>query len=208
MFIDEIYLNKLNLLGMKRIFDFCLSFLLLLLLFPLLIVLCLLIWISTKSNPVFKQERVGSYGEFFIILKLKTMYDETNGLHLTVGEDDRITPIGKWLRKTKLDELPQLWNIFIGEMTFVGPRPELPFYVKYYTEEQREVFDLKPGVTSNASIKYVNEGEILGKQNDPEKYYIDVILQDKLAIEQSYLKNNNLWIDITIMIKTLKRILF
>lgn len=144
----------------------------------------------------------------FKLFKFRSMYTNADkkGL-LTVGhKDSRITKIGYYLRKYKLDELPQLINVLIGDMSFVGPRPEVEKYVKLYNQEQLNVFKVKPGITDWASIKYVHENEILAKSNDPEKTYIDEIMPAKLKLNLEYANNNNVWIDIKIILLTIKAI--
>src|SRR5690606_21540219 len=120
-----------------------------------------------------------------------------------IGEDKRITSVGKVLRKYKLDELPQLFNVFKGDMSLVGPRPEVPKYVKLYSEEQRKVLDVKPGITDLASLRYKDENDILGKVDNPEEYYITVIMKDKLELNLEYIEKNNILIDIYLIIKTI-----
>lgn len=167
---------------MKRLFDFFCASLGLVALFPLFLILALLIVMESKGGVFYKQERVGQYGRPFGLLKFRSMRvgSDKMGL-LTVGDrDDRITKMGRFIRKYKLDELPQLINVLNGSMSLVGPRPEVKKYVDLYTQEQLEVLKMKPGITDASSIKYRNESQILSEQPDPEAYYINVLLPDKI----------------------------
>ena len=193
---------------LKRTFDILFSSIGLLMLLPVFLVMA--VWIKADSEgPVFyRQVRVGMHGKLFRIFKFRSMRlgsDKTS--QITIGErDSRITRSGIIIRKYKLDELPQLINVFIGDMSFVGPRPEVPKYVDLYTEAQRHVLDVRPGITDMASIKYINENELLGKANNPEDYYIHTIMPDKLSINLEYVKNNSFMDDVTIIFKTLSKI--
>lgn len=194
---------------MKRVFDIFFSLIGIVLLFPLFLIIAL--WIKSDSKgPVFyKQSRVGLNNRNFSIFKFRTMYldSDKKGL-LTVGDTDpRITASGLLLRKTKIDELPQLINVFIGEMSFVGPRPEVKKYVDLYSAEQKKVLTVRPGVTDLASIVYRNEAELLKNSPDPEKRYIEEIMVDKLNINLSYLKDRSLLTDIGVIFKTFLAIL-
>lgn len=169
---------------MKRLLDVLIATIGLLLFLPFFIVICVIVLITSKGPALYKQVRVGQHNKDFKLLKFRTMYPNADkeGL-LTLGEADaRITPIGSFLRKFKLDELPQLINVLVGEMSLVGPRPEVRKYVNLYTEEQLAVLNLKPGITDMASIKYVDENVILAQYADPEQAYIDHILPDKIKI--------------------------
>lgn len=172
--------------------------------------LVMAVWIKADSEgPVFyRQVRVGMHGKLFRIFKFRSMrLGSDKASQITIGErDSRITRSGIIIRKYKLDELPQLINVFTGDMSFVGPRPEVPKYVDLYTEEQRHVLDVRPGITDMASIKYINENELLGKANNPEDYYIHTIMPDKLSINLEYVKNNSFMDDVTIIFKTLSKI--
>jgi lipopolysaccharide/colanic/teichoic acid biosynthesis glycosyltransferase len=168
----------------KRLLDILIAALGLLLFLPFLIIISLIIFTTSKGPALFKQIRVGRYNKDFKLYKFRTMYPNADkeGL-LTLGDrDTRITPIGAFLRKFKLDELPQLINVLKGEMSLVGPRPEVRKYVNLYTAEQLKVLDLKPGITDMASIKYVNENIILAQYDDPEQAYINHIMPDKINI--------------------------
>ena len=172
--------------------------------------LVMAVWIKADSEgPVFyRQVRVGMHEKLFRIFKFRSMrLGSDKASQITIGErDSRITRSGIIIRKYKLDELPQLINVFTGDMSFVGPRPEVPKYVDLYTEEQRHVLDVRPGITDMASIKYINENELLGKANNPEDYYIHTIMPDKLSINLEYVKNNSFMDDVTIIFKTLSKI--
>ena len=189
---------------MKRLFDIFASGLGLLFLSPLFLVLA--IWIKLDSpGPVFyRQVRVGRHNKDFRIYKFRSMKvgADKQGLITVGGHDPRITRSGYFIRKYKLDEFPQLINVFVGDMSLVGPRPEVRKYVDMYTPEQMHVLDVRPGVTSLASIRYRNENELLDKAEDPDQFYIDVVMQDKLAIDLEYVKNASFWYDIKLIFQT------
>ena len=189
----------------KRVFDFVFSFLGVLLLWPFFLVVAVLVRLEDGGPVFFRQERVGYKGELFRIWKFRTMVvdAERRGIPLVVGKDPRVTRIGYWLRKTKLDELPQLFNVLVGEMSFVGPRPEIPYYVRFHSREQRGIFNMRPGITSPASIRYKNEGEILSRSPDPERTYIEVIMPEKLRIDLQYFARATLFSDLCVIAKTL-----
>lgn len=193
----------------KRLFDIFFSLLGIIILLPVFIVISFFIVIDSKGGIFYKQERIGKNAQPFKLYKFRTMYSNSDkkGL-LTVGfKDNRITRIGYFLRKYKIDELPQLINVFIGNMSFVGPRPEVEKYVKLYNETQRKVFNVKPGITDWASIKYVHENEILAASNNPEKTYIEEIMPAKLLLNLDYVQKNSFFTDIKIMLLTLKAII-
>jgi lipopolysaccharide/colanic/teichoic acid biosynthesis glycosyltransferase len=193
----------------KRIFDGLFSGIGLIFISPIFILLSILIALDSQGGIFYKQVRIGKNMRPFKLLKFRTMYanSDRKGL-LTVGnKDNRITRIGYYLRKYKLDELPQLINVLIGDMSFVGPRPEVEKYVKLYNNEQQKVLSVKPGITDWASIRYVNESELLAQSCEPEKTYINEIMPAKLAINLEYVKQNNLLIDIKIILHTFKAIL-
>ncbi len=176
---------------MIRLFDIFFSALGLIILFPFFVVFYLLIRIESKGGAFYIQERIGKNGKPFGLYKFRTMRvgSDTEGL-LTVGErDSRITRIGYILRKTKIDELPQLLNVLKGEMSLVGPRPEVRKYTDLYTEEQRKVLSVRPGITDYASIEYVNENELLSKADDPERMYIEEVMPNKIKLNMKYLKH-------------------
>ena len=189
----------------KRIFDLICSALGLIVLSPVLIVIAIKIKLGSDGPVFFKQIRVGENNREFEILKFRTMVVDAEklGRQITVGNDSRITKIGGFLRKYKLDELPQLINVFKGDMSLVGPRPEVPRYVKLYNEEQRKVLKVKPGITDLASIRYRDENELLGKAENPDEFYINTIMPDKLALNLEYINKNNVFIDIYIILKTI-----
>lgn len=179
---------------MIRLFDILFSSVGLILLSPLFIVLYIMIRIESKGGAFYVQERIGRNGKPFGLYKFRTMRtgSDSEGL-LTIGEhDNRITRIGYFLRKTKIDELPQLINVVKGEMSLVGPRPEVRKYVNLYTEEQRKVLNVRPGITDYASIEYVNENELLSKTSDPDRVYIEEIMPDKIKLNMKYLENYTL----------------
>ena len=189
---------------MKRLFDIFASGLGLLFLSPLFLVLA--IWIKLDSpGPVFyRQVRVGRGNKDFRIFKFRSMRvgADRQGLITVGGHDPRITRSGYFIRKYKLDEFPQLINVFIGDMSLVGPRPEVRKYVDMYTPEQMHVLDVRPGVTSLASIRYRNENELLDKADNPDQFYIDVVMQDKLAIDLEYVEHASFWYDIKLIFQT------
>ena len=189
---------------MKRLFDIIASGCGLLFLSPLL--LCVAIWIKWDSEgPVFfRQVRVGRDNKDFRIFKFRSMrVGSDKGSLVTIGgHDSRVTRSGYFIRKYKIDELPQLINVFMGDMSLVGPRPEVRHYVNYWTTEQMHVLDVRPGITDPASIKFRNENELLEKAEDPEKYYIEVIMQEKIRLYLDYVKNASLGYDIQLIFQT------
>ena len=189
---------------MKRLFDILLSGIGLLIISPLLLIVA--IWIKLDSpGPIFyRQVRVGRYNKDFRIFKFRSMrIGSDKGSLVTIGgRDPRITRSGYFIRKFKIDELPQLINVLVGDMSLVGPRPEVRHYVNYWTEEQMHVLDVRPGITDPASIKFRNENELLAQAEDPEKYYIEVIMQDKIKLYLEYVANHNLWYDIKLIFQT------
>lgn len=189
---------------MKRLFDILASALGLILLSPVFLVVA--VWIKLDSpGPVFyKQERVGLHNRDFRIYKFRSMrMGSDQGSLITVGgRDSRITRSGYFIRKFKLDELPQLINVFVGDMSFVGPRPEVRHYVNYWTPEQMHVLDIRPGITDPASIKFCNENELLEQADDPEEYYIHVIMQQKIRLYLEYVDNHSFLGDIGLIFKT------
>lgn len=189
---------------MKRVFDIIASGLGLLILSPLFLVLA--IWIKLDSaGPVFyRQVRVGRHNKDFRIFKFRSMrVGSDKGSLVTIGgRDPRITRSGYFIRKFKLDELPQLINVFIGDMSLVGPRPEVRHYVDYWTPEQMHVLDVRPGITDPASIKFRNENELLEKAEDPERYYIEVVMQEKIRLYLDYVEHHSFWGDIGLIFRT------
>ncbi|MFK8009519.1 MAG: sugar transferase [Saprospiraceae bacterium] len=193
---------------MKRIFDILFSVSVLLLLFPFLSIIGVSIILESRGGMFFSQKRIGKNEQPFQILKFRTMFlDSEKKGQITVGNrDPRITRVGFFLRKYKLDELPQFWNVLIGEMSIVGPRPEVPYYVKFYNENQRQVFKVKPGITDYASLKYFDENVLLGKSENPEQTYIQEIMPQKLVLNLEYVNNHNFSKDLKIIGKTALRI--
>ncbi len=193
---------------MKRIFDIVVASVFLLLFSPLFLALVLIIINDSKGGAFFHQDRVGKNGKLFRLHKFRTMRQASEAAgQLTVGmRDPRITTSGFFLRKYKLDELPQLWNVLKGEMSLVGPRPEVPKYVAYYSPEQRRVLSVQPGLTDFASIEFVNENDILSKSPTPEKTYIEEILPKKIELSLRYIDSKSFLTDIKILWSTLKAI--
>jgi len=188
---------------MKRALDLLLALAGLALLWPLLLLSALWVKLDSPGPALFNQERVGWKGRPFRIHKFRTMRnDPAPGRQITVGADPRITRSGRWLRAAKLDELPQLFNVLKGEMSFVGPRPEVPRYVALYSEAERRVLELRPGITDLASIKYRDESEILARSEDPERTYVEVVMRDKLRINLDYAARAGLWADLGVILKT------
>jgi len=195
---------------LKRLFDIVFSFLGLLVLSPLLLIIAILIKRDSKGPVFFRGIRVGRFGKPFRIYKFRTMVvnaDELGGSP-TADNDPRITKAGRFLRKYKLDELPQLLNVLKGEMSLVGPRPEVEEYVKLYGEEEKAILSVYPGMTDWASIENADEGAILAKSPDPQKIYREQIWPEKLKLQLKYVEEHSLWIDFKIILKTLKVVIF
>ncbi len=194
---------------MKRAFDIAFAAVLLVFLSPLLLAFALAVALTSSGGAFFRQVRVGRGGSEFRLLKFRTMRpgSEAKGQLTIGGRDPRVTAVGYWLRKTKLDELPQLWNVLVGDMSVVGPRPEVPRYVALYTPEQRRVLDVRPGITGMASIDYIDENEILARSSDPERTYIEEILPAKLALDLRYVQERSLALDLRILLITVRRVL-
>ncbi|HXE95880.1 MAG TPA: sugar transferase [Dongiaceae bacterium] len=194
----------------KRYFDLFFSLLGVLLLAPIFLFISLWIKFDSPGSVFFRQERVGRFGNSFRIFKFRTMCldAEAKGRQITVGEDPRITRSGRFLRHYKLDELPQLLNVILGDMSLVGPRPEVPRYVALYpTNVRDQVLSVPPGITDYASIEYKDENAILGKAADPDRAYIEEVMPVKLGYYQRYVAERSLWIDFKLILKTLKAIL-
>lgn len=189
---------------MKRIFDITLSIFGIIILSPFYVVVSFLILIDSKGGVLYKQDRVGLNGHIFKVFKFRTMNpDSFSKGALTLGSrDPRITSIGYYLRKYKLDELPQLFNVLFGDMSFVGPRPEVKKYTDLYSDEQKKVLSVRPGITDYASIKFRNENDLLSETDEPEKLYINVIMPEKLALNMKYILDNNVFKDIEIIFST------
>jgi lipopolysaccharide/colanic/teichoic acid biosynthesis glycosyltransferase len=192
----------------KRTFDLFGAGLGVVLLAPLLALLALLIKIGDGGPVFFRQERVGYRGRPFRIWKFRTMVPdaEARGLPLTVGRDPRVTRIGAWLRRLKLDELPQLFNVLVGDMSLVGPRPEVPRYVASYSVAERRVLELLPGITDNASIRYAQESTMLAAAADPERLYVDEIVPAKIQLNLAYAARATIWTDVGVILATLRRL--
>lgn len=186
---------------MKRLFDIIVSALVLVVFFPFGVLIALAIKLDSKGPVFYRQQRVGLNGRLFALLKFRTMKVNADKLgKLTVGmRDPRITRVGYFLRKTKLDEFTQFWNVLVGDMSIVGPRPEVQEYVDLYTLEQRRILDVRPGITDYASIEYFHENDLLGQSDDPKRTYIEEIMPAKLALNQKYLSNPSLSHDLKIM---------
>ena len=193
---------------MKRLFDILFSLIVLMIGLPFALIIALLIVADSKGRVFYRQSRVGRNNVDFQLYKFRTMCSGADkGSLITVGGDDaRITKVGRFLRKFKIDEFPQFLNILRGEMSIVGPRPEVRKYVDMYTPEQKRVLSVRPGLTDYASIRYVNENELLATSPDPEKTYIEEIMPDKLNLNLKYIDEQSIWVDMKIIFKTMKAI--
>ena len=188
---------------LKRLLDILLSILGLILSFPVLGLLLIIAAINTHSSGLLAQKRIGKNGKPFILYKLKSMRDSDEAsTFITTATDKRITNFGRFLRKTKLDELPQFWNVLIGKMSFVGPRPDVPGYADQLQGEDRIILSIRPGITGPASLVFRDEEELLAKQENPQQYNDEVIWPKKVRINKEYIKNYNLRTDIKIIWKT------
>ena len=194
---------------MKRLFDIFVSTIVLLIFLPLGIIISILIILGSRGGAFYVQERVGQNGKPFGLYKFRTMRKNADKSgKLTIGmRDHRITKIGLFLRKTKLDEFPQFLNVLIGQMSIVGPRPEVEEYVDYYTKEQLEILSVRPGITDYASLEYFNENKLLGDSSDPQKTYIEEIMPAKIKLNRKYLDRPTVMHDIQIMWKTFLKII-
>lgn len=190
---------------MKRFLDIVFSLLVLLVGLPFGLVIALLIVVDSRGPVFYRQSRVGRNNVDFQLFKFRTMcVGADRGSLITVGDDDaRITKVGAFLRKYKIDEFPQFLNILRGEMSVVGPRPEVRKYVEMYTPEQMRVLSVRPGLTDYASIRYVDENALLAKSDDPERTYIEEVMPDKLKLNLQYIDEQSLWVDARIVLKTL-----
>lgn len=196
-------------MGIKRVFDIICALCGLIVLSPVLLLIIVLIKLTSTGPVFFRQTRVGQYEKLFQIHKFRTMIvnAEASGLKITVGRDPRITSIGHFLRKTKLDELPQLIDVLMGAMSLVGPRPEVPEYVQYYTNEVKAiVLSVRPGITDWASIKMIDENDILARASDPQQAYIQQILPEKLAYAVRYVQTRSLRLDVYLILLTISKI--
>jgi lipopolysaccharide/colanic/teichoic acid biosynthesis glycosyltransferase len=190
----------------KRFIDLLFAIPGFLILSPFFFLVALAIKLESPGPIFFRQIRVGHQGHYFRLVKFRTMLAnaEKMGPQITVGKDSRITGIGKLLRKTKVDELPQLFNVIAGEMSLVGPRPEVPRYVSLYSQKDKRVLELMPGITDPASIKYRQESEILAESSDPERTYIEVIMPEKIEINLAYALEATVFSDFKVVLETLR----
>ncbi len=193
---------------MKRAFDIAVSFVGLVLLLPLMAVVAVLIKLDSSGPILFKQERIGKGFRPFLIYKFRTMAADSlaRGPSITFGCDPRITRVGWLLRKSKIDELPQLFNVLKGDMTFVGPRPEIPRYVELFRDDYAEILKIRPGITDLASLKYRDEAALLGHSQNPEDEYISRILPDKIRLGKDYLQHSSFLFDLSLILKTLVKL--
>lgn len=187
----------------KWLFDRIMSLVGLIILSPVLLVVAILIRVKMPGGPVlFKQKRVGKEGKLFTMVKFRSMSVAHGGSSVSVAGESRITPLGAKLRKYKLDELPELWNVFIGDMSFVGPRPDVPGYADKLVGEDRVILKLRPGITGPASLKYRDEETLLATVEDPIRYNDEVIFPDKVRINKEYYYNRSFWQDIRYIVRT------
>lgn len=200
---QQIALPSPGALFWKRAFDVVCSALGLLVLSPVLLVCALLVGLTSPGGVLFRQERIGRDGVPFTIYKFRSMRQDNAGLKITTSGDSRITPVGKVLRKTKLDELPQLWNVLKGDMSFVGPRPEVREYTDLYDGEQRQVLLVRPGITGLASIRFRNENELLDASDDPNRTYMEEVMPQKIALDLEYIPHASVIYDIRLILETL-----
>lgn len=190
----------------KRLFDIFASIIGLIILLPVLIIIALVIRINMKKPVFYCQERIGKNGQPFIIYKFRTMVLDHQGDTITLSGEKRITSLGSKLRRYKLDELPELWNILKGDMSFVGPRPDVSEYVNQLTDQEKIIIKIRPGLTSTASLKYYNEEEIVASQPDPQRYYKEIIWPDKVRMNIDYCKTRTFFGDLRIILKTILQI--
>ena len=190
---------------MKRFFDFTISLIGLIVISPALVLAALLVKITSGSPVFYKQERVGRNGKIFKLYKFRTMVADADkiGSSVTTKNDPRITAVGSFLRSLKLDEFPQLINVLKGDMSFVGPRPDVSGFADKLEGDDKIILSVRPGITGPATLKYRNEEELLAKQADPDKYNAEVIYPDKIRINREYAKNHNFWMDIFYVLKTI-----
>lgn len=192
----------------KRIFDIFSSLIVLSIGFPFFLIIALLIVLDSRGGVFFKQVRVGVGANEFGLFKFRTMKPDSESLgQITVGgRDPRVTTVGYWLRRFKLDEFPQLINVLIGDMSIVGPRPEVPKYVSLYTEEQLKVLSVRPGLTDYASLEYINENELLEQSDNPNETYINEIMPAKLKLNLKYIEEKSLGVDFNLIFKTIAKL--
>lgn len=190
---------------LKRLFDITVAAAGLLVLSPLLAMVALLVRLTSRGPVFFRQERIGRGFRPFRIYKFRSMVKDAPklGSAVTFGADPRITGVGRFLRATKIDELPQLINVLAGDMSFVGPRPEVPKYVEMFRADYAEILRVRPGITDPASIKFRHEAELLGRAADPERAYVEQILPEKIRLAKEYAQSSSLWLDLMIILKTI-----
>src|ERR1035437_3584699 len=188
----------------KRICDALVSLVAIVILSPVLLCAGTLVWLYDRGPVFFCQERVGRGGRPFVLRKIRSMQvdSDRDGPPITSAGDRRVTPVGRWLRLLKIDELPQFLNVLAGEMSLVGPRPEVAQYVSLYSPAQRAVLELTPGLTDPASMAYRNEEEVLARAEDPERYYVEVVMPRKIEMNLEYARNANIWTDVVILLRT------
>jgi lipopolysaccharide/colanic/teichoic acid biosynthesis glycosyltransferase len=193
---------------MKRTFDALMSFLGLVLLSPFLLPVAILIKLDSPGPVLFRQQRIGKGFRPFFICKFRTMLQDPcgPGRLITIGDDPRITRVGRWLRKTKIDELPQLFNVLKGEMSFVGPRPEVPKYVQVFHRDYEDILRVRPGITDLASLKYRDEASLLQKAENPEEEYVSHVLPDKIKLAKDYVQRSSLLFDVGLILKTMFKV--
>lgn len=190
----------------KRFFDLVIAFIAFVVFVIPTLLFVIFASVSTKSFGIFSQKRVGQYGNLFMLYKIKSMRKNNSKVHITTSKDLRVTRFGKFLRRTKMDELPQLWNVLIGDMSFVGPRPDVAGYADVLEGNDRIVLSVKPGITGPATIKFSSEEELLGKQEDPIKYNDEIIWPEKVAINKLYVREWSLKKDLNFVWITFKQL--
>lgn len=189
---------------MKRFFDLIASFWGIMFFLPLMVIIAVLIKLTSRGAVLYAQKRVGLHEKIFFVYKFRTMVEkaDTLGTSVTTDFDPRITPVGRVLRKTKLDELPQLFNVFKGDMSFVGPRPDVPEITAKYTPAMKQIFAVRPGITSVATLHFRHEEEILAKVPDPDKFYDNVVVPLKVELAMEHVRRNSFWFDLSILLQT------
>jgi lipopolysaccharide/colanic/teichoic acid biosynthesis glycosyltransferase len=193
---------------MKRAFDYLVAAIGLVLLFPVFAVVSILIKVDSSGPVFFRQERIGKGFRPFLIYKFRTMVEDAarHGTAITVGADPRITRVGRFLRQTKIDELPQLVNVVMGEMSLVGPRPEVAHYVEMFREDYEEILQVRPGITDLASLKYQSESEWLSRFDNPEREYVTHVLPEKIKLAREYVQRTSMIVDIVLILKTVPKL--
>jgi lipopolysaccharide/colanic/teichoic acid biosynthesis glycosyltransferase len=192
---------------MKRVFDIIISLIAIIFFTPLFLIISILIAFDSKGPVFYKSYRIGKDEKTFSFLKYRTMYPNSDKSAITIGKTDpRITSLGWYLRKYKLDELPQLWNVLVGHMSFVGPRPDVPKYINEYKKYLSEYYKIKPGITCYSTLYFRNESELYTNQTDPEQMYINKTIPKKVELDKKYIKEMNFWVDLKIIFATIYRI--